>query len=745
MKICTLSFLYGLLFLLVSSPLLAQPVSGERRALVIGINTYNPNEENRARWRNLDGCINDAISIREQLVARYGFSFSSVDTLFNDQASRVSILSHFKKLLDQSQQGDYVVIFFAGHGSQVKNSLSKEADKKDESIVTADSWKGANDIRDKELAVEFNKFIDKGIVLTVIFDCCHSGSLGRGCISALPKFRSCDPIETDVKDDTEVVPPEDRGMLLISAAQDFEFASEQLDDQHNPHGIFTIALLHSMATLPISAPAMEIVNNLRTIIQFNGKMQEPVIAGTSERKKQTLFGIDKALLSNKTLVSVILANDTIVELQGGIAVGIYENSELEGKDKSGNPIHLRVTSVYGLNRCIARVTKGNITSIQPGDLFEVSNWVLPSMSTLKIYLSKSDFSESQLAETAQKFYRLGKSGKIILVNDPVLIPTHTIYYLQGHWYLGRPKGKPLDLGASPLVSTIQQMLPDKARLLVNLPLTKPLYDALCQKFNKNSSVEYMKNPGDAQYILSGRFRDGLIEYAFVMPYLTQDDNSRLSTMPVRTNYFPLQHDLKIILDSLESYSLRLAKVRAWLTLPSPPDDGRFPFRLGVRKLGSKEFMTKGVLKVGDTVDLYLWGEPEKIKDWDMHGRYIYVFSINSSGKMNLRYPRGSSGSVENKLPLINNDGIPVIPKFLRRNKISQPVGVDAYIMVYTDEPIPDPEVFNQPGMLDRSAHSQSTNGMDPYSVLLTIGAKSRGSIVTPSFWNIQRFTITSVP
>jgi hypothetical protein len=86
-------------------------------------------------------------------------------------------------LLNQSKAGDIVLIYYAGHGSQQVNSLSQEADKMDETIVPSDTWKkGVNDIRDKEQAKIYNAFLDKGVKLTLILDCCHSGSMSRGAI-----------------------------------------------------------------------------------------------------------------------------------------------------------------------------------------------------------------------------------------------------------------------------------------------------------------------------------------------------------------------------------------------------------------------------------------------------------------------------------------------------------------------------------------------------------------------------------
>ena len=55
------------------------------------------------------------------------------------------------RLAAAASKDDVVFVYFAGHGSQVRNSKSDEPDLLDESIVPADSRRGAPDIRDKEL------------------------------------------------------------------------------------------------------------------------------------------------------------------------------------------------------------------------------------------------------------------------------------------------------------------------------------------------------------------------------------------------------------------------------------------------------------------------------------------------------------------------------------------------------------------------------------------------------------------
>ena len=159
MKKSTLSLL---IFLLIAVNQIITAV-GIQRALVIGIDIYNP-KEIQGRWQNLDGCANDALSVKQVLEARYGFRDENIKKLINSEASRDSILGGFEKLLTNSEAGDIAVIYYAGHGSQVRNSLSEEKDLKDETMVPADSYLGAKDIRDKELALIFNKSADSTMI-----------------------------------------------------------------------------------------------------------------------------------------------------------------------------------------------------------------------------------------------------------------------------------------------------------------------------------------------------------------------------------------------------------------------------------------------------------------------------------------------------------------------------------------------------------------------------------------------------
>jgi hypothetical protein len=77
-------------------------------------------------------------------------------------------------------------------------------------------------------------------------------------------------------------------------------------------------------------------------------------------------------------------------------------------------------------------------------------------------------------------------------------------------------------------------------------------------------------------------------------------------------------------------------------------------------------------------------------------------------------------------------------------RISEPFGLDTYILLTTTEPLPNPEVLNFSGV--RSRGEEKGLG-DPLSELLNdVGSGSRGQRnVAPTSWSVQRLMIQSVP
>src|SRR5208283_3069146 len=67
---------------------------------------------------------------------------------------------------------------------------STEQQQEDQTLVPADNWRNVPDIRDKEISRILFKAARKGVIVTLIADSCHSGSLARGAWNAGGKART---------------------------------------------------------------------------------------------------------------------------------------------------------------------------------------------------------------------------------------------------------------------------------------------------------------------------------------------------------------------------------------------------------------------------------------------------------------------------------------------------------------------------------------------------------------------------
>ncbi|KAH8801276.1 peptidase C14 [Flagelloscypha sp. PMI_526] len=148
---------------------------GRKKAVCIGIN-YKGTE-----WE-LKGCINDAIHVRDALVAYFGFKRSDIFLLTDDSKhpenlpTRKNILSAFKWLVRDARANDSLFLHFSGHGGQTPDLDGDEVDGFDEVIYPMDYQK-AGFIVDDLMHTILVKHLPRGCRLTALFDSCHSGTV----------------------------------------------------------------------------------------------------------------------------------------------------------------------------------------------------------------------------------------------------------------------------------------------------------------------------------------------------------------------------------------------------------------------------------------------------------------------------------------------------------------------------------------------------------------------------------------
>ena len=142
-----------------------------KRAVLIGVNRY------RIPGADLRGCVNDVVNMQKVLTQHYGFSKADITTLTDLNATQKAMQSAIAQLVRNGRKGDVLLVHFSGHGSNVPDDDGDEADKRDEILCPTDlDWK--NPFRDDWLRKTFDG-VRPGVNLTVITDCCHSGTITR--------------------------------------------------------------------------------------------------------------------------------------------------------------------------------------------------------------------------------------------------------------------------------------------------------------------------------------------------------------------------------------------------------------------------------------------------------------------------------------------------------------------------------------------------------------------------------------
>ncbi|MBK9308550.1 MAG: caspase family protein [Nitrospira sp.] len=142
-----------------------------KRAVLIGINKY------QVPGSDLNGCVNDVKNLSGVLKTYYGFTEKDITTLTDLKATKKAMQAAIQKLIKSGKKGDTLLLHYSGYGSNVPDNNGDEADNRDEILCPTDlNWKDT--FRDDSLRKAFNK-LRKGVNLTVIMDCCHSGTITR--------------------------------------------------------------------------------------------------------------------------------------------------------------------------------------------------------------------------------------------------------------------------------------------------------------------------------------------------------------------------------------------------------------------------------------------------------------------------------------------------------------------------------------------------------------------------------------
>jgi hypothetical protein len=399
---------------------------------------------------------------------------------------------------------------------------------------------------------------------------------------------------------------------------------------------------------------------------------------------------------------------------------------------------LRVTRLLGLGRSVARIVSGG--SVQPGSLLEIVRWIAPK-EPLRVFAPRVVPNVEALAR------RLLAASKAQWVVDPLEVaPTYILRPREPGWELLSRDGRVIALPSDQAAIAAIARLDASASLFVQLPpgesiaalgnaeeaeravtfdatddATDDVTDDATDDVSIDANVDVTDSARDdaedhdanddtaaADYILVGRLRSDRhrhrIEYAWVRPAMLSSDR-RASGLPTRTAW---TSDPKRLSRDLAT----LRRIHAWLSLTSPPASPS-PYRLAIRdeRTGTLLHGTIAGDRICTLVLRAAGHSPE-------HPRWYYAFVVDSRGNSRLLFP--TTGSVENRFPIANEPSKEIRLGDPSAFSITPPYGVDTYVLISTEEPLPNPAILEWDGVRARRALGE-----------------------TP--WSIERITIESVP
>ncbi|KAH9598221.1 hypothetical protein LSM04_009452 [Trypanosoma melophagium] len=149
--------------------------TGNVRALLIGINYYGTSAQ-------LSGCCNDV----KQMLATFQkkkFPINEMNILVDErgfpgstaQPTRANIIRYMAWLVKDAKPGDVLFLHYSGHGTQTR-ALQDSDEQYDQCIAPAD-FQASGCILDNDINKILVSRLPKGVRLTAVFDCCHSGSM----------------------------------------------------------------------------------------------------------------------------------------------------------------------------------------------------------------------------------------------------------------------------------------------------------------------------------------------------------------------------------------------------------------------------------------------------------------------------------------------------------------------------------------------------------------------------------------
>lgn len=301
-------------------------------ALLIGVDRYMPNKlPDGGHYPDLGGCVRDISHVEQMLRSTLGLTDDRIFKLTasvltggqtaepeSQRPTYENMVAAFNNLTALAQPGDQVYIHYSGHGGRTPTMFPalKGANGLDESLVPTDiGKKGTRYLRDVEMSHLLKAMSDKGVLVTMVLDSCHSGGatrgMGGGAVRGISSIDTTErPTDSLVASNEELTQtwlnatsgntrsvnaasgwlPQPKGYVLLAACRANELANEFAFDGHDRNGALTYWLLDSLKQNGSGLTYRMLYNQIVGKIHTKFVEQTPQLEGEGNRE---VFGSDQ--------------------------------------------------------------------------------------------------------------------------------------------------------------------------------------------------------------------------------------------------------------------------------------------------------------------------------------------------------------------------------------------------------------------------------------------------------------------
>jgi hypothetical protein len=333
-------------------------------ALLIGINYYYPNRlSDGSSYKDLQGAVGDVLATRAFLQTMRQVPDDHILQLTSttdEEAGEpvespeqlptyANIIQKFQELGNLAPAGSHVYIHYSGHGGRARTiypKLKGGPQGIDEGLVPVDIGQtNGQYVRDIELGKLLKDLVNKGLIVTVVLDSCHSGGATRGEAAA----RGLDTIDDTPRPVSNLAGtpeelaenwggltsentrglnsswlPESRDYVLLAACRPNELAYEYAFDAETKQrrGVLTYWLLDSLQQQTSRLTYKDLHDRLNGKIRTQFAQQTPMLMGEGDR---LVFGSDRADVQYS--IPVISLEGNTVKLEVGQSTGLRLGAE----------------------------------------------------------------------------------------------------------------------------------------------------------------------------------------------------------------------------------------------------------------------------------------------------------------------------------------------------------------------------------------------------------------------------------